>query len=73
MVIDEKELKPIKASEIKIGGIFYLKIGEEYYTCCIHPEEVAHHPLHLKEWSKQFSKENRLFIRTQKPFQSFQS
>jgi hypothetical protein len=70
-MIDSKDLRPMKASELKIGGIFYRKDSDGFKTCCIYANEVAHHPIHLREWTKQFSKEGILFVRINKPFSSF--
>lgn len=69
--IDPKDLRPMKASELQIGGVFYRKDPDGFHTCCIHQSEVDHHPIHLRAWTTQFSKEGRLFVRINRPFSSF--
>ena len=69
--IDPQDLRPMKASEIELGGIFYRKDPEGYRTVCIHPDEAKGRPVELRAWTTQFSKEGRLFVRINRPFSSF--
>ncbi len=72
MKIEEKELVPFKASELKLGGYFYLKnlVTGEFNLCIIDEETVksAAWP-HLRLATNQFSKEGRLFINRNRPWE----
>ena len=71
MDIDHKDLRPMKASEIQLGGIFYRKDPDGLHTVCIHQEEAKARPEELRQWTTKFSKEGRLFVRINRPFESF--
>jgi hypothetical protein len=72
-MIDPKDLRPMKATELQIGGVFYLKCEDGFHTCRIFKEELKSEirRQELKKLTEQYSKEGRLFVRINKPFQSF--
>lgn len=72
--IDITDLRLLKnASEIKIGGTFYLKENEQFLRCVIDEQELKN-PIRaydLKKMTEKFIAEQRLFVRINRPFQSF--
>lgn len=71
-MIDEKDLRPFKAKDIQLGGTFYLKTGERFETCCITKEELnGPYGFMFRKMTKQYSSENRLFVRINKPWSGF--
>ena len=72
-MIDPTDLRVMKASEFKIGGTYYLKEGNVFYRCIIYQEDLKDplYALFLKTETERFAKEQRLFVRINKPFQSF--
>jgi hypothetical protein len=75
-VNQQKDLRLLKPSEpFEVGGIFYRKDPDGFHTCCISEgdlvDETRAHLLRL--YTEQYFKEERLFIRINKPWQSFDS
>lgn len=69
-----KELRPMKANELEMGGIFYLQGADgTFSTCQIEKWELKNksRATYLRKMTSQYSKDGKLFIRIQKPFESF--
>lgn len=71
-MIDPKDLRPFKASELQIGGTFYRLDKDGFHSCCITKEDTQG-PLkvQLRNLTIQYAKEERLFVRISKPWSSF--
>ena len=72
---DIKELRELKGNEIVPGVYFYLKNEDgSFSTCHIDPEELKdpNRTISLRELTKQYSKQNRLYTRRDKPLKSFE-
>lgn len=74
--IDPKDLRPMKASEFKIGGYFYRKNDDGTFSvCCITEYELSNPAsaqfLRLK--TQQLSKEQKLFVRISNPWKPFEN
>lgn len=73
--MDVKDLRLFKASELKIGGYFYLKNYDGNFILCkidkseLENKEYAHF-LRLK--TQEYSKANRLFVRISNPWMPFE-
>lgn len=66
MKVDEKDLVPFKASEMKIGGYFYLRDEQdqaEFYLCQITEDDLAidSRKTRLSKMTAEFSKKGLLF------------
>lgn len=73
-MIDPTDLRPLKINEIKVGGTFYLKDDKgEFLRCKIDSEEIKDpfRAYDLKIMTEKFIVEGRLFVRINRPFQSF--
>lgn len=72
-MIDAKDLRPIKAAELQVGGVFYRKDEDGFHTCIISEEELKSQMrrAYLKKLTEQYSRESRLFVRLNAPFKSF--
>lgn len=71
MAIDAKDLIQL-SGDFKIGGIFYLQKGTEFFTCCIFEEELKDdkRKSELQQLTKQYMKEGRLFLSRNFPWKS---
>lgn len=73
-MIDPKDLREMKASDFKIGCIFYLKMEDgSFSTCQVHANEVQDPRRYgwLKHYTEKFLKEGRLFVNRNNPGKSF--
>jgi hypothetical protein len=62
----------LKASEIIVGGYFYLKEDDVFRTCQITAQELkGSRGKQIRELTEKYSKEGRLFVRSTAPFKSF--
>ncbi len=69
-----KDLRPVQVGEkIKIGGWFYRKDENEFHVCMISEEDLKNDNTAylLKEMTKKFIREGRIFTRINKPWHSF--
>lgn len=73
-MIDATDLRPMKAHELKIGGVFYMKNDKgEFLTCQIFQEELQNEnrAAQLRVMTIKLSEEGKLFVRINRPFKSF--
>lgn len=70
----EKDLRQMKANEIKIGGHFYKKVKGGYERCCIHKEEVKSeiNAKRLRDETIRLAGLGLLYVRVNRPFESFE-
>lgn len=74
MVIDEKDLTPIKGKELFEGATFYIKHDNgDFERCVCEPTWQANrgHLAHYRQWIQKLSAEGRLFRRRDKAFKDF--
>lgn len=66
MEIDPLDLVPMPPmADFKIGGHFYLKVGEKDYARCVINEEDLKDPTrayYLREMTRKYHNEGRLFL-----------
>lgn len=73
-MIDPTDLRQMKASELKLGGVFYMKNENgEFLNCQIFPQEVQDpaKALQLRVMTMKLAIEGKLFVRINRPFKSF--
>lgn len=72
-MIDIKDLRPMTASELQVGGVFYRKDPDGFHRCQISADELKNpeRAQELRLATAQFSKEGRLFVRINAPFKGF--
>lgn len=75
-MIDPTDLRPIRASEFKLNGHFYLKNDDNTFSrCIIYPFELED-PIRgqlLRIKTKELADKGLLYIRINKPWQHFGS
>ena len=72
--IDAKDMRPMKASELKLGGMFYWKDDSgKFHSAQIYEDEVKNKSRAdaLRNWVEKLAREGKLFVRTSAPFKSF--
>lgn len=71
-MIDLSDLTPFKASELKIGGIYWRKDPDGYHKCCITEADTkGPYAGELRVLTEYYSKEGRLFRRISRPWEGF--
>ena len=70
-MIDPNDLQPLDIKRFEIGGIFYLKTGDKFETCMISDQDIKRDGDRLREQTRKFSKEGRLFVRISNPGKAF--
>lgn len=71
-MIDPKDLRELKTSEMRVGGIFYLKEPDGSFSMCqITEMDLKRDGKRVKDMTIKYAKENRLFVRINRPFESF--
>jgi hypothetical protein len=71
-MIDPKDLRELKTSEMQVGGVFYLKNDNGSFSMCqITESDLKRDGKRIRELTIKYAKENRLFVRINRPFQSF--
>lgn len=71
-MIDPKDLRELKTSELQIGGVFYLKNDDGTFNMCqINESDLKRDGKRIKELTMKYAKDKRLFVRINAPFKSF--
>jgi hypothetical protein len=73
--MDKTDLQPFKASDLKIGGYFYLKkLDDTFSVCRITNEDLEkeYMKVYLRKVTQEMSKSGRLFVRISDPWKSFE-
>lgn len=74
MNIDPKDLRPVTAKEIPLGGTFYRKELDGTFSRCVFYKEDFTDPTQaaiIKYHTEEYSKAGRLFVNRNNPFKSF--
>lgn len=74
-MIDVKDLMKFTASELKVGGVFYIKNDDGTFSRCRIDEgdlKDGKRKAFLSSETARFSKEGRLFRRINKPWKGFE-
>jgi len=67
----EKDLRPLKAAEVQIDGVWYLKQPDGTISRCrIFPEELKGRKDQILADLKQFEKDGRMYVKRSDPFKS---
>jgi hypothetical protein len=69
----KKDLRQFKAAELQLGGYFYVKdpVTDDFQLANVTEYEMRWHPTATRMKTTMLSKENRLFVRINKPWAPF--
>lgn len=69
-MIDERDLRPMKLSEMILEGVFFIKKSDGYHYAKVHKDEFAKDPEGIRQALRNL--DGMMFVRISKPFQAFQ-